>query len=297
MALSSMTGFATASGGDDTARWTWELKSVNGRGLDIRVRYPSGFDALETTAKSAISKALARGSINATLTVERTQKIAPMRVDADALAAALAIAREVQDASGGGPASTDALMAMRGVVVADEPVEAGDRVAARNAAIAKTLDAAIEALKVARAAEGAELSAVVGGLLDDIDALKTRIEGHPARSADAIAARLKQQIARLLEAGGADSLDEGRLYQEAALIATRADVEEEIRRIEAHLVAGRGLLESTEAVGRKFDFLAQEFNREANTICSKANDAELSALGLDLKSTIDRLREQIQNIE
>lgn len=297
MALASMTGFATAQGADDTTRWTWELKSVNSRGLDVRVRHPSGMETLEASTKLAIQKSLTRGNITAALTIERAQSSGALRLDTTALSNALAIAREVQEIAGSDPVSTDALMAMRGVVVADDTGEPSEVVETRAAAIQLTLTEAISALKVSRAAEGAELRGVLSGLVDEIEKLKADIERHPARSPEAISARLRQQLGRLLEAGGAESLEDGRLYQEAALLATRADVEEELRRIDAHVVAARALLESDEPVGRRLDFLAQEFNREANTVCSKANDAEISALGLNLKSTIDRLREQVQNVE
>ena len=292
--ITSMTGFARASGSHDGQAFAWELKSVNGKALDLRLRLPTGFDHLEIQARQALAQVLKRGNVQVNLSLTETGGATKLTINRDVLQTYVALAKDLQKQVGGPDVSAEALLSMKGVVemvatTTDETV-----LAARDKAILKSLDEAIVALAAARLAEGAKLSAIIAAQLDQIAELHKRATANPSRKADAIKARLREQVASLLEAG---MMDEQRLAQEAAILATKADIQEELDRLGAHISAAKLLLTSKEPVGRKFDFLAQEFNREANTLCSKANDAGLTQIGLDLKTVIDQMREQVQNIE
>ncbi len=295
MALKSMTGFSRADGGNGSTSWHWELRTVNGRGLDIRLRLPSGHEVLEQPAREACKKALSRGSCSASLSLKQTAGAVGVRLNKEIfkqVAEAANTARGMIDTL---PPSLDGLLAVRGVIeyLEDEPDEAV--IQARHKAMLADLDKALCDLADARRAEGQHLANAISGQIDEIERLTLQIQDAPARTAEAIGLRLKEQVGRLLD--DAASLDEQRLYQEAALLATKADIQEEIERLRAHVAAARDLLESDEPVGRRFEFLTQEFNREANTICSKSNDMDISQAGLALKAVIDQLREQVQNIE
>ena len=293
MTIKSMTGFARAEGALGPARWHWEVRSVNGRGLDLRFRLPTGLDMLEPKCREAAQRRLARGSINATLTLQREARGAEIRLNEAALAQVAKAAARVRELVGGEPPRVEALLAIKGVLeVAEiEDSTSDDQLAAMLA----TFEQALDGMIAARHNEGARLKAV---LLDQLAAIEAQVAiaaKSPARSVEAITRRLSELVARLTEASPA--LEPARLHQEAVLAATRADIEEEIQRLGAHIAAARELLDADEAVGRKLDFLAQEFNREANTLCSKANDGEITRAGLALKTVIDQLREQVQNIE
>jgi uncharacterized protein (TIGR00255 family) len=296
MSLSSMTGFARRDGVEATPRWTWELRSVNGRGLDVRLRLPPGFEAVDVPARASIGRALIRGSVTANLTVEMPSAGgAGVRLNERALASVLEAAEQVRLRIGGAPPSVEGLLALRGVL---EPAEAEadpDAHARLESAVLAGLEAALVELVAARRGEGAAVAGIVAGQLDAIEALARRAAAAEGRRPEAIRARLAEQVRRLVDASPA--LDAERLHQEAVLIATRADVQEEIDRLTAHVGQGRALIAEGGAVGRRLDFLAQEFGREANTLCSKANDAELTRIGLELKAVIDQLREQVQNLE
>ena len=296
MTLASMTGFARSSGVDAPYRWAWEVKTVNAKGLDLRLRLPSGFDAIEASARAKLGAALARGTCYATLAIQRDAAPAAVRINRAVLAALVAALQDVPfDPHKIRPASLDGLLAVRGVV---EVVEAGEdeaALAAAQAAALGGLDTAIAALVAMRRGEGAALQAVLGERLAQIARLTAAADHAPARGADAIRARLHHTIALLT--GGASPLDPQRLHQEAVLLAAKADIREEIDRLHAHTKATRALLAEGGAVGRRLDFLAQEFSREANTLCAKSNDAGLTAIGLDLKTQVEQLREQVQNVE
>jgi uncharacterized protein (TIGR00255 family) len=294
MALSSMTGFATASGTGDGLHWTWEIKSVNGKVLDMRFRLPTGFEALEAPARTVLAQHLKRGNLQVNFSLTGHVASQKMVVNEAALEQVLVIAERLRDRVGGMPLSAEALLGLRGVVETEDASPA-DLLETLGAAVLATLGQAAQALQRARAEEGERLSAVIAAQVDRIAALTQAARANPARSVEAIKARLAEQVSRLLEASS--SLDHDRLHQEAILLATRADIQEEIDRLEGHIEAARVLLASTEPAGRKFDFLAQEFNREANTLCSKSIDKSLTNTGLDLKTTIDQMREQVQNIE
>lgn len=298
MSVASMTGYARAEGRDAQVAWVWEAKSVNGRGLELRCRLPSGHDSLEPLAREGAAKRLKRGNIQLSLTVTRTVEIPAMRVNSHLLGQLLALVGELgpHHPSIAAP-RWDGLLAVKGVL---EPMEAEDPDAeavrkAREGAMALTLNEMLDQLVSMRLAEGGRLKAVLSAQLDEIEALGAKAAAAACLRPEALKERLRQQIAAVLEA--APALPEERIAQEVALIAVKADVREELDRLAAHVAAARDMIAAGGAIGRKLDFLSQEFNREANTLCSKASDVELTRIGLDLKAVIDQLREQVQNIE
>jgi uncharacterized protein (TIGR00255 family) len=295
MTIVSMTGFAEAHGSRDGAHWRWEVKSVNGKGLDLRLRTPAGFDGIEPPARMLANERFKRGSLQAALSFEAADAGRGLRIDPAALAAAVRIAREVAAETGLAPARIDGLLALKGVIVQEDvlPLEAPER-GMRDAAILETLATAFDALARARSNEGHKLLAVLTAQIDDVERLTKEASALASAQPAALRDRLAAQVAELLAAG---TLSDERLAQEVALLAVKADIREELDRLRAHVSEARALLSSGEAVGRKLDFLSQEFNREANTLCSKSSDIALTRLGLALKATIDQFREQAQNVE
>lgn len=295
MALASMTGFAESAGGHDGLRWRWEAKSVNGRGLDLRLRTPPGFDGLEAPARKLAADRFHRGSFQISLAVESEEGARGLQVDAVALASAVKLARQIAAETGFDPPRVDGLLALKGVIVAED-AGALDPVARahRDAAVLESLAAAFDGLARERGSEGAKLAALLTGQIDEIARLTGEAGALAAVQPQALKARLETQLAELL--AGAPVSDD-RLAQEVAMLAARADVREELDRLAAHVQDARALLKSGKAVGRKLDFLAQEFNREANTLCSKSSDIALTRIGLALKAVIDQFREQAQNVE
>ncbi|SCX88897.1 YicC/YloC family endoribonuclease [Microvirga guangxiensis] len=295
MSIASMTGFAREAGVTGAYQWAWEIKTVNGRGLEVRVRTPSGLDAIGEEARGQILKALARGQGQLNLSISKASSTPKLRVNQDVLQSLLAAIGGLALPDNVKPASLDGLLSVRGVVELDEDAVDPGQDEALAAALRSGISKLIEALKAARLKEGQALAIVLNQQLDAIAALVNEAEACPARQPDAIRARLEAQIAELLE--GKSALDPARLHQEAVLIAARADIREEIDRLRAHVEAARGLLQEGGGVGRRLDFLAQEFGREANTLCAKANDVSLSRIGLELKAVIEQFREQVQNVE
>jgi len=295
MTTKSMTGFARADGTAGPFGWHWELRSVNGRGLDVRLRMPPGFEGLEPRVREAVGKRVARGSLTVNLAVKRAHGQTEIRLNEAALKQVVAAVEGLRGATAVGPPSADALLNVKGVLELVEPEETEAEAAQRSEAMLASLDAALDGMVRARSEEGLRLRAIVLDQIEEIERLVAAVERLPSRAPAAIRQRLKEQVGRLMEAGVA--LDEARLYQEAALLAARADVEEELKRLAAHVSAARALLDADEPAGRRLDFLAQEFNREANTLCSKASDQETARAGLELKAVIDQMREQVQNIE
>jgi uncharacterized protein (TIGR00255 family) len=293
--LASMTGYGRSHGGVPGVNFVVELKSVNGRGLDMRVRLAPGFDALEPEIRRRITKAVSRGSLTVSLNVDREGEGGRVVVNHQALEAVLEGFKWLETRVEAQRPTLDGIMGLKGVLEQHETPLSADEEEAVSNAILGAFDEAIAALVAARAEEGARIAAILTERVDEIAALTKAAELHPGRSRDAILARLRQQIAELSEASPV--LSEERLAQEAMLLATKADIREELDRLGAHIAAARALLTGGGPVGRKLDFLSQEFNREANTLCSKSNDVALTAIGLDLKAVIDQLREQIQNIE
>ncbi len=294
MTITSMTGFARASGSHHGCAYAWEIKSVNGKALDLRLRLPSGFDHLDIPVRQALAQEIKRGNLQINLSLTETSSGSKLSINREVLQQYVQLANDLRQQIGGPEPSVEALLAMKGVIELGNS-EVSETVATeRDKQLMESLNEAITSLCQARKVEGAKLSGIITAQLDQITALHKNAAANPSRKADAIKARLKVQVAALLEAG---MPDEQRLAQEAALLATKADIQEELDRLAVHISAARNLLATKEPVGRKFDFLTQEFNREANTLCAKANDTGLTAIGLDLKTVIDQMREQVQNIE
>lgn len=292
--LASMTGYARATGAAPGASFTCEVKSVNGRGLDVRMRLAPGFDAIEGDIRQLIGKTLSRGSITFTLNVERDGAGGDLLVNQQALATVLAALADLTGRVDADRPRLDGILGLKGVLEQrDRPMGPAAEEALASAILESVAQALVD-LVLARRQEGAHIAAVLLERLDEIEALVARAEAHPARSRDAILTRLRQQLADIT----ADiAVPDDRLAQEALLLATKADIREELDRLTAHIASARQLIAAGGPAGRRLDFLAQEFNREANTLCAKANAVELTAIGLDLKAAIDQLREQVQNIE
>ena len=292
-ALSSMTGFARAERQSGAMRLRVEIKSVNGRGLDLRLRLAPGLDGADIALRQLLSRALNRGSINLLASLDTSAGTGGVRINQPALGAVLAALADLEQRIEAAPPRLDGILALPGVLEMTDGAGALDE-DELSALLLSCAAEAIDALKTARMQEGARIAIVLLAHLDAIAALCDRAEHHPARARDHIEARLREQVAALRADA---SLSPDRLAQEALLLATRADIQEELDRLRAHIAAARKLIAEGGPAGRRLDFLAQEFNREANTLCSKANAVELTAIGLDLKAAIDQLREQIQNIE
>ena len=295
MPLYSMTGFSRADGLAAGQRWTWELRSVNGKGLDVRLRLPPGLDRLEVHVRRRLTERLVRGNVQVSLTLAREAQATTLRINEEVLDAVLAAMNRIADKVDATAPTLDGILALKGVLETSEVEEDEATRAALDAALLEGLDGAIDDLVAARAGEGAAIGRVLMAQIDEIERLTAVAEAHPARTPEAIRARLAEQVEALL--GAVPALDPQRLSQEAVLLATRADIREELDRLAAHVAEARRLLEQGGTVGRRLDFLTQEFNRETNTLCSKANVRDLTAVGLDLKTVVDQLREQIQNIE
>ncbi|MFN4230098.1 YicC/YloC family endoribonuclease [Parvibaculum sp.] len=296
MPLNSMTGFARVEGIHGAVRWHWELRSVNGKGLDARLRLPPGMDGIEQRLRTELARHLKRGNCQINLVLDRSEMAAPLRVNRAALAVVMEAIGDIQKVMEVMPPRPEGILALKGVLEnAEDAVEDEDARTALEEALVSSFTAGVKALASARAEEGAKLETVLTGHVNEIERLTRNAEDCPAAAPSALQARLKEQLQEMLGDGAA--IAEDRVAQEAALLATRADIREEIDRLKAHVEQARELLSSGEAVGRRLDFLTQEFNREANTLCSKAADVILTRIGLDLKAVIDQFREQIQNVE
>jgi uncharacterized protein (TIGR00255 family) len=296
MIFASMTGFAESAGSHDGLRWRWETKSVNSRSLDMRLRTPPGYDGLEAPARRLAGERFVRGAFQISLNIEPQDNARGLMVDATALASAVKIAREVAAETGLAPARVDGLLALKGVIVSDEaaiPLDAMAR-AHRDAALLESLALAFDRLAKERCSEGAKLAALLASQIGEIEKLVGVATRLAAAQPEALQVRLSAQVKELL---GEVPVSQERLAQEVALLAVKADVREELDRLTAHVQDARALIAQGKGVGRKLDFLAQEFNREANTLCSKSADITLTRTGLALKAVIDQFREQAQNVE
>jgi len=295
MALSSMTGFARGQGVAGTYAWSWEIKSVNAKGLDLRFRLPAGWDAVEVPARTRVGEKLSRGTVYANLTVER-QGIQPtVKVNEPVLAAVLSALKGLTGKVDAAPPSLDGILSLKGVIeVADEDESEVDHRAA-EAAIVAGFDKALAELTSMRRTEGGTLGRLLSTRLDEIAQLTARAEAAPGRKPDAIRTKLAEQVATLLSAS--ERFDAERLHQEAILLAAKADIREELDRLGSHVTQAKKLLADGGAIGRKLDFLAQELHRESNTLTAKANDLELTNIGLELKGVVEQFREQVQNLE
>jgi uncharacterized protein (TIGR00255 family) len=295
MALSSMTGFARSHGASGPYAFEWELKSVNAKGFDLRMRLPPGWDELEAFAKKRAGEVLSRGTVYANLNVKRTNAASTLRVNEDVLASVVKVASLLAGKIDAVAPSVDGLLSIKGVIEIVEPEsdEAEDQAA--RAAAAAAFDEALANLVAMRRREGSALGQILIQRMDEIEMLAKRAEAAPGRKPEAIRARLAEQIATLLESS--DRFDPDRLTQEALLIAAKADIREELDRIASHVSQVREMIGKGGPVGRRLDFLAQEFNREVNTCCSKSNDIELTNTGLEMKNVVEQFREQVQNLE
>jgi len=295
MALQSMTGFARATGVHPGNAFAWELKSVNGKGLEARLRLPPGLERIEQPAKQAIQKRFSRGQFYAALNLTRHgADVAPV-VNEALLKEAATLAKRLEEEFGLAPARADGLLALRGVLEFADPLSTEEEAAAFDAVIMAALDEALAGLEKARLDEGKALGRLLLGHVDEIEALTLTAEADPSREPQTIRAKLAEQVRLVMDA--MPVLDESRLSMEAAFLATKADIREEIDRLKTHVAAARALLGAGGPVGRKLDFLSQEFIRESNTLCSKSNAAAITAIGLELKAVVDRFREQVQNLE
>ncbi|MGP0059021.1 MAG: YicC/YloC family endoribonuclease [Beijerinckiaceae bacterium] len=294
MTIASMTGFARTSGTTLLYRWAWELKSVNAKGLDLRLRLPPGFDAVEAAMRARFGKALARGTCYATLNVQRETTTPAVRINQELLSRLAAALEDLPISDRLRPASLDGLLAVRGVVDVRDAEESEEELAALRSAALESLEDALESLVLMRRGEGKALEQILVARLDHLTELRLAAENCPGRAPEAICARLVGLLATLAPHV---NLDQNRLYQEALLLAAKADIREELDRLEAHIAAIRDLMNRGGAIGRRLDFLAQELGREANTLCAKSNDAALTAVGLELRAEIEQFREQVQNIE
>ncbi len=295
MALSSMTGFARSHGASGPYAFEWELKSVNAKGFDLRVRLPQGWDDLEALAKKRAADVLSRGTVYANLNVKRTGAVSTVRINEEVLASIVKVAGALAGRIDAVAPSIDGLLGIKGVieVVEPDPDEAEDKAA--KAAAAAAFDQALLDLVEMRRREGETLGQILIQRMDEIERLAKKAEAAPGRKPEAIRARLAEQVAALLESS--DRFDSDRLNQEALLIATKADIREELDRIASHISQAREMIGKGGAIGRRLDFLAQEFNREVNTCCSKSNDLELTNTALEMKNVVEQFREQVQNLE
>ncbi len=295
MALSSMTGFARHHSASGAYSIEWEIKSVNAKGFDLRLRLPPGWDAVEPDLRKCAQQVLARGTVYANLTIVRANAGQNVRINEGVLESVIAAARKIATQTGASPASVDGLLAVKGVIEVAESEASEDEQCACEAAIVAGFAQCLNDLVVMRGREGAALGDVLRARLDELDDLRAKAEATPGRTADAVKLRLKSQVAELLDAS--DRFDADRLHQEAVLLAAKADIREELDRIVSHVTQARAHLASGGPVGRKLDFLAQEFNREVNTCCSKSNDIALTNIGLEMKNVVEQFREQVQNLE
>jgi uncharacterized protein (TIGR00255 family) len=295
MALSSMTGFARSHGASGPYAFEWELKSVNAKGFDLRLRLPPGWDELDAHAKKRAGELLSRGTVYANLNVKRANAASTVRINEDVLNAVVKVAHQLSGKIDAVAPSIDGLLGIKGVIEVVELESDEDEDKAAKAAAAKAFDEALDNLVTMRRREGTSLGQILSQRLDEVEVLAKKAETAPGRKPEAVRARLAEQVAALLET--TDRFDADRLAQEALLIAAKADIREELDRIASHLSQARELIGKGGPIGRRLDFLAQEFHREVNTTCSKSNDLELTNTGLEMKSVVEQFREQVQNLE
>ena len=294
-----MTGYARAQGADERRRWVWEARSVNGRNLEVRCRVPQGFERLENPARTAAGAKLKRGNVSLSLTINSERASKPLRINRALLAELGHLVEEVRKSTGAAAPAADGLLRVRGVIEEeDESQDTEEALAALDKALTRSLDEVLRGLADSRASEGKALAGVITGHVDEIEGLCQRAAERAVAQIGVVRSKFESQLADLLER--APPLSEERFAQEVALLVGKADVREELDRLTAHIAQARSLLKEARPdnpVGRKFDFLCQEFNREANTLCSKSADIELTRIGIDLKGAIERMREQVQNVE
>lgn len=295
MPLSSMTGFARREGDHEKFHWAWEIRSVNARNLDVRARTPNGFDQLEAEVRKRLAARFKRGSLQVSLHIKRHAEAAEVVVNEAALDQVLKAMALVKSKIDAEPPTLDGVLSLRGVLEIVEAVESEEERAGQVAALLTGFDETVLALAEARDSEGAAMEAVLVGQIDQIAALTADATAIAQKTPEKLRTRLMDQLGELLKGGS--GLPEERLIQEIALLVSKADIREELDRLRAHCEGAKELIGADEPVGRKLDFLTQEFNRESNTLCSKASDVTLTRIGLELKSVVEQMREQVQNIE
>ena len=295
MMLQSMTGFARNEGSVGQLRWIWEIRSVNGRGLDLRLRLPAGYDALEPVARKEIQNFLQRGNIQLSLNVSRDESQSVPVINEQALDAVIDCVERLKERIDCTPPTADGLLNIRGVLEFREIASDAETEAREREIILDGLRSALADLVAVRSLEGAKIAEFLSSQLTGIESLVRRVDDDPSRTPAAIAERLGNQVRSLLETGV--ELNEERLHAESAILAAKADLREEVDRLDVHLAAARQLLAEGGPIGRRLDFLAQEFNRECNTICSKSNATAVTTAGLEMKVIVDQFREQVQNLE
>jgi uncharacterized protein (TIGR00255 family) len=290
-----MTGFARSHGTSGPYSFEWELKSVNAKGFDLRMRIPAGYDEIETVARKRATEVLSRGTVYANLTVKRGNAASTVKINEEVLNSVLRIAADLASKIDAVAPSVDGLMNIKGVIEIVEPEADEEEDKAAKVVIAASFEEALTALVAMRKREGMTLGELLSQRLNEIETLSKKAEAAPGRKPEAIRARLAEQIAALLETS--DRFDADRLTQEALMMATKADIREELDRIASHIAQSREMIKKGGPVGRRLDFLSQEFNREVNTCCSKSNDLELTNTGLEMKNVVEQFREQVQNLE
>jgi uncharacterized protein (TIGR00255 family) len=295
MALSSMTGFARGHGVAGAYAWNWEIKSVNAKGFDLRFRLPPGWDAVEVGARTRAGARLSRGTVYANLTVERKGLAPAVKVNEPVLNAVIATLNQLSGKIDAAAPTLDGILSLKGVIEITEEDEKPEDHHDAELAIIAGFDQALSSLVEMRNEEGATIGRLLSTRLEEIATLTGRAEADPGRKPEAIKARLAEQVATLMAAN--ERFDSDRLYQEAIMLATKADIREELDRLVSHVAQAKKLIVEGGAIGRKLDFLAQELNRESNTLTAKANDVELTNIGLQLKSVVEQFREQVQNLE
>tara|TARA_R110002096_G_scaffold113779_9_gene247159 strand:+ start:3743 stop:4618 length:876 start_codon:yes stop_codon:yes gene_type:complete len=291
-----MTGFARSAGQWENYHWTWEIKSVNGRNFDVRCRLPQGYEAVEQQIRKTMKDNVARGSININLQIKRDDDATAFTINQKMLDALVEVAVETSMRNHLPQPSLDAIMGVRDVVQYVEAEEDPETLKDRDAALIVSFRENMDAFLVSRTTEGAAMQDVLCGLLEEIERLVKAADEISRDLPEVIKQRYMEKVNKLLD-DSATGIDPDRIAQEVVLLATKADIREELDRLYAHIDAGRNHIKTDGQIGRKLDFLTQEFNREANTLCSKASDIRLTELGLSLKTTIDQFREQVQNIE
>jgi len=295
MPLQSMTGFARIEGFNDNAQWTWEIRSVNGKGLDFRFRASAGDESLHSSVRKLVSSYFKRGNLQVNLVVDRPGVEALPVINQPALDAVIAAIAVVQDRLNCAAPSAEQILGIKGVLEIGEAKDSVEESNSLNAALIQDFEKLLAELKSSRTREGLEICDFLSRQLNQLEDLTSIITTDPSRSSEQIKKRITSQLSQLLE--NSNGIDNDRLHQEVAILVTRSDLTEELDRLSVHIGTARQLLNSEGPVGRKLDFICQEFNRECNTICSKSNAVAVTNAGLDMKVVIDQFREQVQNLE
>lgn len=295
MTLSSMTGFGRAQGQFENHTWVWEIRSVNGKGLDVRMRIPPGLDAFDQFVKTTLKAELSRGNVNVSLQLQKDNKEADVKINEQALDKLISAAKDAAKKHDLPMPSIDSLLAIRDIVEVTDMEDGEDFLKEVDEALKASFKEAVEAIKKSRSDEGAATFKMLSDILNDVECLLKEGEEIASKQPGALKQKFEEKVSALFD--NKQGVDEERIVQEIVILATKADVKEETDRLHAHIDSARKLMDESGPVGRKLDFLTQEFNRETNTLCSKSSDITLTNIGLSLKTAIDQFREQVQNVE